>query len=522
MGRYLNRDVALYQRALNSQIYVDKTGLISFTNQKINSEQGFICVSRPRRFGKSMAANMLNAYYSRKYETDGMFCDKEIAGDASYREHLNGYFVIQINMVNFATDASSVPEMLSFIEEDLQVDFNREFPDFSFSRRRSFARDLEDVFTETGIPFVFIIDEWDCIFREYPDDVEGQKEYLDYLRNLLKDKSYVALAYMTGILPIKKYGKHSALNMFYEYSVLDAKPIERHTGFTADEVDALCGQYGVDRELMQRWYDGYKINDEEIYNPKSVVEAIVRGSFNNYWTQTETFEALRKYIIMDYDGLKESVIRLLGGEEIVIDTTSFVNDMKHFENKDDVLTLLVHLGYLTFDFDTKRVRIPNYEIMEQFKTTIKLSGWDEVTQSVARSKELLDATLAMDEAEVARLVEQAHQENTSIIRYHDENSLSCVLAIAYYAAREQYVLHRELPTGKGFADLVFIPRKGNPNPALIVELKWNKDSGGAIEQIKRKEYTAAVADYAGEMLLVGISYDVKTKEHGCRIERVGC
>ena len=347
---------------------------------------------------------------------------------------------------------------------------------------------LAEVFNEKRVPFIFIIDEWDCVFREYKNDTEGQIKYLDFLRRLLKDQSYVALAYMTGILPIKKYGKHSALNMFTEIAMTNAAPIQEFTGFTEKEVRELCEKYKKDFNEVKRWYDGYTVDGESIYNPKSVVEALTRGTFKNYWTSTENYEALAEFIFRNDDGLRDTVIKLLAGEKKKIDPSTFNNDMVTFNSQDDVLTLLVHLGYLTFDSETNEVAIPNYEVSEQFASTIRNKDWAEVSKSLKVSDELLQATLNCDGEKVAKLISDSHSENTSILQYNDENSLACVLSIAYYSARKDYILHRELATGKGFADLVFIPRIGRTLPALIIELKKGHSAEEAIQQIKDNNY----------------------------------
>lgn len=300
----------------------------------------------------------------------------------------------------------------------------------------------------------------------------------------------------------------------------DAEPISEFTGFTENEVKELCEKYNKSFSEMKRWYDGYNLNGISIYNPKSVVESILRGQFNNYWTSTETYEALKIYIEMNFDGLKDTIIELLAGQKVVIDTTTFSNDMVTLETKDDVLTLLVHLGYLTYDFYTKEVSIPNYEISEQFASTVKVIGWSEVANSLRRSDDLLKSTLNCDEENVAELIDKVHTDNTSILKYNDENSLSCVISLAYYSARKTYTIERELPAGKGYADLVFRPRKNNSNPALIVELKYDKSADSALEQIKQKNYFDCLKDYSGEILLVGINYDKDNKCHTCRIEKI--
>lgn len=519
MGILLNPSNIDFQKAVNSEIYVDKTELIKHTNKVINTAQQYICVSRPRRFGKSMAANMLTAYYSKGCDSRELFSQYKISKSDSFEKHINKYNVIHINMVEYLTEAKSIENLIKYIEDDIIGEITDSMPELVMPRRISLTKVLTSAFNQFKIPFIFIIDEWDCIFRKSSIRSEEYTAYLDFLRTLLKDQSYVALAYMTGILPIKKYGEHSAINMFTEISMINARPISEFTGFTEEEVKNICVKYGRDYEETKRWYDGYCLDGISIYNPKSVVESVLRSSFGNYWTSTETYEALKVYIQMNFDGLHDTVVKLLAGEKEIIDTTTFSNDMVTFNTKDDVLTLLVHLGYLTYNSETKEVSIPNYEISEQFASTIKVMGWSEVAGSLKISDELLKATLNADEEKVASLIELIHQENTSILKYNDENSLACVISLAYYTAQSKYIIHRELATGKGFADLVFIPRKNVELPAIVVELKYNRSSGAAIEQIKSKNYTEKLSQYTGEILLVGINYDDK-KGHSCSIEKI--
>ena len=519
MGIYLNPENVDFQKSLNSEIYIDKTELIAYTNKKLNTEQGYICVSRPRRFGKSMAANMLTAYYSRGCDSRGLFQGLKIAMHPDFEKHLNQYNVIHLNMRDYLTESENMKQLIQFVEDDLLDELQQEFSDLRMPRRKTLVKVLEQAFAQYKIPFVFIIDEWDCIFRVHKSDAASQKEYLDFLRNLLKDKSYIALAYMTGILPIKKYGEHSAINVFYEYSMTDASPIEEFTGFTEQEVRQLCEQYNMPFSETKKWYDGYCADGVSIYNPKSVVEAMLRGKFSNYWAQTETYEALKIYIQSNEFGVQDVILKLLAGEKEKIDTTTFSNDMVTFATKDDVLTLLVHLGYLTYNAETKEIWIPNDEVMEQFISTVKVMGWGSVVTALETSEKLLQATLSGDEETVAELIEQAHQANASILKYNDENALSCVISLAYYSAQKNYTLHREMPTGKGFADIVFEPNRNCNLPAMIVELKWGHSAEEAVEQIKRKDYLDCLQNYHGEVLLVGVNYD-KEKRHTCKIERV--
>ena len=518
MGIYLNPDNTDFQEALNSEIYVDKTELIRHTNSKIRTTNKYICVSRPRRFGKSMAGDMLVAYYSRGCDSKEMFSQYKISSDPNFEKYLNKYNVIHINMLDFVGEKRHISESLDYLSKRLIHEIKKENGDVDCFDWNDLMSVLAEVFNEKRVPFIFIIDEWDCIFREYKNDTEGQIQYLDFLRRILKDQSYVALAYMTGILPIKKYGKHSALNMFTEIAMTNAAPIQEFTGFTENEVRRLCDEYKKDFNEVKRWYDGYTVDGESIYNPKSVVEALTRGAFRNYWTATENYEALEEFIFRNEDGLRDTVIKLLAGEKKKIDPSTFNNDMVTFNSQDDVLTLLVHLGYLTFDSETYEVAIPNYEVSEQFASTIRNKDWAEVSKSLKVSDELLQATLNCDAEKVAQLVSDSHSENTSILQYNDENSLACVLSIAYYSARKDYILHRELATGKGFANLVFIPRIGRTLPALIIELKKGHSAEEAVQQIKDNNYLHKVSEHSSDVIFVGINYDEK-KGHTCIIEK---
>ena len=519
MGIYLNpSNVDFYNAVNHSQIYVDKTELIKYTNKVLFGEQKFICVSRPRRFGKSMAANMLTAYYSSGCNSKEMFSRLKIADSESFEKHLNKYNVIRLDIQKFANKTETVSDMLKLLQKRVINELGKTFEISDGETDLPFV--LEEVFDSYQQPFVFIIDEWDCVLRDKKNSGEEQKIYLNFLCDLFKGQSCVALAYMTGILPIKKYGKHSAINMFTEIAMTNPRELAEYTGFTETEVKLLCEEYKMPFDETKRWYDGYNLKGVSIYNPRSVVMSMTGHDYDNYWTSTETYEALKIYIEMNFDGLKDTIIELLSGEKVVIDTTTFTNDMVTFVTKDDVLTLLIHLGYLTYDFYTKEVSIPNYEISEQFASTIKVIGWSEVADSLKQSDELLKATLNYNEEKVAELIDKAHSDNTSILKYNDENSLTCVISLAYYSARKTYTIERELPAGKGYADLVFRPRKSNSNPAIIVELKYDKSAEGALEQIRKKHYTDCLKDYSGEILLVGINYDKNDKCHTCKIEKI--
>ena len=528
MGSYLNPGNFSFRGSLRSKIYIDKSELIAKTNEVLCTEQKYICVSRPRRFGKSMAANMLAAYYDRSENTEDLFQNLAIGKDESYKEHLNQYDVIKINMQEFLSMSGTMEEMLEMLKKYLVSDFEETYPEVRFRDEKNLIQIMKDVFSYTKCPFVILIDEWDCLFREYKQDKEAQRKYLDFLRAWLKDKDYVAMAYMTGILPIKKYGSHSALNMFTEYSMTDPGSLAEYFGFTEQEVFEICEKYGMSFEKAKIWYDGYRLivhqkeKDEcySMYSPKSVVEAMLRHRFGTYWNQTETYEALKIYIQMDMDGLKDSVVRMLTGESVPINIGTFSNDMTTFATKDDILTLLVHLGYLTYNSIDGSVSIPNKEVSQEYVNAISTMNWYGVADSLDASRKLLEALWAMDADVVAAGVEKAHEE-ISILQYNDEKSLSCTIQLAFYYAREYYTIVRELPTGKGFADVCMIPRKWHlDKPAIVIELKWDKSAVGALEQIKEKHYGNILEDYQGNLLLVGINYNKTTKKHECVIENI--
>ncbi|MBR5651416.1 MAG: AAA family ATPase, partial [Bacteroidales bacterium] len=372
-------------------------------------------------------------------------------------------------------------------------------------------------------PFIFIIDEWDAICREYAPGTQAMDRYVGWLRRMFKSQEAARVfagVYMTGILPIKKYKTESALNNFIEYSMVEPVDMAPYFGFTKEEVKALAERHRMDFDELEKWYDGYQIGDEHsIFNPNSVMQALRSRRCRSFWAATGSYDAVSHYISMNYEGLKDDVVRMLSGERCAVEPTGFQNDMSIIHSKDDVLTVLIHLGYLSYDWKESECYIPNREVAGEMVNAIKLSNWNHVAGALEKSKQLLQATLRGDEEAVARGVDVAHDENTSILSYNDENSLACVLSIAYYYAFNDYIIHREMATGKGFADLVLIPRKNVDSPAIVIELKYDKAVDTAIAQIKRRQYPAKVAQYADNLLLVGITYNTTSKQHECRIER---
>ena len=533
MGIYLNPGNRGFWQSTRSEIYVDKTGLITYTNKYINTEQKFICVSRPRRFGKSMALKMLAAYYSCGCDSRDLFKGRKLESDPTFDEHLNQYNVILLNMQQFLIEAES-EQITNYLEQEVLKDLRKEYNNILQDQDWGLAAALRQIYVETGNQFIFLIDEWDCIMRERQESEILQKQYLDFLRNLLKDRDYVALAYMTGILPVKKYGQHSALNMFWEFSMTDQGIFEEYTGFIETEVKELCERFNMDFSQVSRWYDGYMLTKfQHVYNPKSVVEAMHRQKLSSYWTSTETYDALKIYMDMDFDGLRTDIVQMLSGGRIKVNTLSFQNDMRNFKTKDDVLTLLIHLGYLAYDLQKEEAFIPNKEIIKEFENAMSVGGWPEVMRVLKASEKLLEDTLRGDAQSVAEGLDRAHTEIASILTYNDENSRSlpdelsgksmgAAIGLAFYSARKDYKLIREMPTGRGFADVVFLPLPSSGKPALVVELKYDRSADSAIQQIKDRQYTQALEGYTGEILLVGVNYDKNRidKPHSCVIEKI--
>ena len=520
MGKYMNVGNAGIMAARKGT-YIDKTGLITFINSTLGTKNKLTCVSRPRRFGKSFAAQMLCAYYDKSCDSRSLFDGLEIAKDPFFEKYLNQYDVIFLNIQRFLSRAKEL-ELTEYLEREVLNELLEEYGECFKRHETGLAAALRKIYIKTKRKFILLIDEWDCVMRERQESEAMQKQYLDFLRNLLKDQPYVALAYVTGILPVKKYGLHSALNMFWEYSMTDQSLFEEYTGFTESEVKALCEQFEMDFAETSSWYDGYTFTEfQHIYNPKSVVEAMRRHRFSNYWTSTETYEALKIYMEMDFDGLRADIVQMLGGGRVKVNTLSFQNDMQNFKVKDDVLTLLIHLGYLGYDAEAQEAFVPNKEIIMEFENAMSVGGWPDVMRILKASETLLADTFASNAKCVAEALDRAYTEVASILTYNDENSLGCAIGLAYYSARKDYKLIRELPAGKGFADVVFLPLPHTDKPAIIVELKYDGTADAAIQQIKDRQYVQALEGYSGEVLLVGISYnrDDKDKPHSCVIEK---
>ncbi len=526
MGRFLNQGNRKFAEFSRSKYFVDKTMLINKLLQK-DADEKFVCNSRPRRFGKSVTADMLVAFFSRGTDSGALFEPLKCEKDALFRASINQYDTIfvdiqaQFGAAQFERKAP-VPYINGKIVRELQEEYREiEHPALEGS---VLATALTELYYRTGRQFVIIFDEWDYPIREFDEDSLDRKDYLEWLRSLFKNsdaKEYVRLAYLTGIMPIVRTKGQSAVNNFMEYTMTTPMDLAQDIGFTEWEVHALCEQYDVSFEEMKEWYNGYYLNGIAMYNPLSVVRALSCRQFQQYWTTTGTYGDIDDLISKNFDGLREDVIKMLSGNRVPVTVANGKNDLQSFQNKSEVLTALIHLGYFAYDSDTREAYVPNKEIQEVFYQYMENNGQEHLSQFMKVSEQILSAVMEGDAVRTAQQIQCVHNDFVSSIEYNDENSLACTIMIALISAFRYY--HRpirEFPCGKGFADLVYLPLANQPNrPVIVVELKWDKGAAAAIAQIKNRQYPVSLREYSGEILLVGIDYDKKTKQHTCLIER---
>ena len=517
MGTYLNPGNGGFAEILTDK-YIDKTGLINVINGTIDTRRKLTCVSRPRRFGKSYAAQMLCAYYDRTVDSRELFAPWKVSKQPDYEAHLNRYDVIYLDMTNIK--GKTKPEnFVSFLVNAVTEELLVAYPGIRVGN--AFDETLVSVVERTGRRFIVIIDEWDVPIREFSDEVGT--EYLLFLRMLFKSSATTAklfsAVYMTGILPIKKLRTQSAVSNFEEYTMLDPGPFAEYAGYTRREVEDLCSEYRIDFSEMKRWYDGYELPGVgSIYNPNSVMKAALKGRFSSYWSQSSAADNLLDFIRWDVGGLRQAVIELMGGMEIEIDPTDYDNDLT-YDTRDAALTMFVHLGYLTYNQAQSTVRIPNEEIRLEFTRALRKANNSETLERVRESDRLILDTIHGKAEAVAAQVGRVHREVSNPLNRNSEASLRAAIQVAYFAYKDYYLKLEELPAGKGYADIVYIPKPGKGVPALLVELKWNEGADTAIRQIKEKGYADGLKDFGTELLLVGIGYDRDGKDYQCRIDR---
>ncbi|MDE7307193.1 MAG: ATP-binding protein [Lachnospiraceae bacterium] len=512
---YLNTNILerLYQDVLNDRIFVDKSMLIHKVSETMNTKSKYICITRPRRFGKTVNAAMLGAYYTKGYDTHQMFDRLKISQTDSYKKHLNRHNVIYIDFSRMPDVCSGYRDYVISIIERLKQDLTEIYP--QVSQKKYFA--LSDMLCDTKDSFIFILDEWDSVFYKTFMSREDKSAYLEFLKGLLKDQPYVELAYMTGILPVAKYSSGSELNMFDEYNFINDNIFDVYFGFNENEVKQLClKNQTVSYEEMKKWYDGYYLsNGGSLFNPRSVKNALIRGVCLNYWTETGPMNEIADCIEHNADEVREDIVKLVAGILVKIDLKGYSASEQRLESRDDILSAMVVYGFLSYY--KGYLRIPNFELMEKFQQVLSRKSMGEVREIVKDSQEMLEATLACEEKKVAAVLERVHDREIPFLKYNDENSLSCVITLCYLAARDRYQIEREQKSGKGYCDYIFIPKE-NGLPAIILELKVNSSCKAAVQQIKDGNYMQKTQKYS-EVLLVGINYDEK-KHHECLIEKI--
>lgn len=516
MAIYLNTNKPLenFIELCNEKYYVDKSEIISLINEKISSKSKYICITRPRRFGKTSIINMLGAYYTKEIDSREIFDKLEIGNSESYLENLNKYNVISISFNKLSDKGNTYSDYMEMVKTSLINDIVEKYPEVNPEKYFT----ISDMLDDTNDKFIFIIDEWDYIFNNnlFKDN---QNDFLEFLRNLLKDKSYVALAYMTGVLPIKKHSSTSALNMFDEYTMLNDMLYGRYFGFTEQEAKELCEkQRKISFDEISEWYNGYINEDgDKIYNPRSVVKALQNGKCISYWTNTGAMDEVKEYLKYNTMDVREDVIRMVSGYDVdIIINEEFRAGQEAPKTKTEIYSAMIILGFLSY-FDGY-LKIPNKELMREFEKALQDESFGYVSDIIKNSRNMLKATVAQDTERVEQILHDIHNSEIPILQYNDENSLSCVVTLAYLSARDIYRVEREEKTGKGFADFTFHPKR-KADPPFILELKKDETVDIAIKQMKEKEYFQKFIKEHGSILLVAICYDSKIKNHSCKIEK---
>lgn len=504
-----------FTKVLNEDIYVDKSLLIDALNAIIGRSSRYICITRPRRFGKTINANMLGAYYTKGYDSHELFDGLAVSQTDNYNTHINKHHVFYIDMGFTPQFCGSFQEYIYSVYEKMMSDIMEMKPELA--HRKFFS--ISDALLATGETFIFILDEWDYIFNKDFMTEADKNNYLEFLRGLLKDQPYVELAYMTGVLPIAKYSSGSELNMFREYNFMNDYVFEKYFGFSEDEVKDLCRNHtDISFESLKQWYDGYYMSDgSSLFNPRSVSCALSDGVCLNYWTETGPMNEIAECIEHNVFEVREDIVKMVAGVPVEVDLQGYSASELQLDTRDEILSAMVVYGFLSYH--DGYLRIPNYELMEKFQRVLTRNSMGEIKAIVERSKAMLKATLDGDEQKVAEILEYVHDQEIPFLKYNDENALSCVITLCYLYARKDYSIEREAKSGKGYCDYLFNPKK-HGMPAVILELKVDGSCDDALMQIKRRNYIQKV-EHSNKVILVGINYNRTDKRHECKIEEVG-
>jgi len=517
MTYFINKKIInnSFTKAANDEYFVDKSELIEKINKLIGSSSQFLCITRPRRFGKTLNAMMLESYYSKNANFKNLFDKLNISKSDTYLTHLNKHNVVYLNFSNPLNKSENYNEFIDGFYNQIVNDLE-ELYKVNIDRNITLGKIFEDISSQTGEGFIFIIDEWDFIFNNNLFSKEERDKYLLFLKDLLKDRPYVELCYMTGVIPIAKYSTGSALNMFKEYTFLTDNIYYKYFGFTTEEVENICNQQNkITMKDLKEWYDGYKIQNIDIYNPRSVICALSDGICQSYWTNTGPMDEIIYHINQNIEEVKNDVVQMVSNIPVEIRLKGYSAEQLTLETRNQILSAMTVYGFLTYHDET--LEIPNKELMIKFDDALEDKSMNEVSKLVLRSDEMLKATIRQDVDKMAEIIQEAHDINIPIIQYNDENSLACVISLVYLSARSKYKIIREMPAGIGFADFIFFP-KDMSKPAFIIELKYNSTAQKALDQIFDKRYDLALKDYTGLKLAIGISYDSNLKNHSISIK----
>ncbi|MCD7832793.1 MAG: ATP-binding protein [Lachnospiraceae bacterium] len=547
MGYYLNsaQVLSLYKSEVDSPYFVDKSLLLKELFPLVKAGNKHLCITRPRRFGKSVMAAMVGAFFSKGIDSSSIFDSLKIAQaseDGStmestvderfdYREYMNQYNVIYINFIEAANESDSYQEFISSIKEMLQEDLRETFPEVRFRKKGTVIQDLRMIYEKHRLRFILVFDEWDCIFHKSYTSNEDRKSFINWLAAMTKDTGYVALSYMTGVLPIAKYSSGSTINNFDEYTMAVQPKFSEYFGFTEEEVDMLYDRYlkrtvspAVTREELRIWYDGYHTaGGLRLYNPRSVVKALSNNCLASYWTSSGQYMEISTYIMNDRADVKKDVALMVAGEAVPARVEEFAATSMNLTTRNEILSAMVVYGFL--NYEDGKVHIPNRELMDEFAKTIReRENLGYINRLAVESDRMLRATLKGDTKKMEEILQFAHDTETPLLDYNDEIELTVIVNLVYLAARDSYYVERENKAGEGYADFIFYPERTGDD-GIILELKVDDTPEAAIAQIKGRKYMlkfqgkmAERKRHTGRILLVGIGYDRKDKLHHCRIE----
>lgn len=536
MGIFINSIVPFeqYKDISRTRFFVDKSELIKELLQAVTLDgQQYFCITRPRRFGKTVMANMIGAFFEKAADAFFIFDRLRISQYKDYQKHLNQYEVIYIDFSRMPENCTSYDAYIHRISCGLKEDLIRKYPELDLDILKPVWDTLQMVFEKTKDRFVFVMDEWDAVFhkdfiREY-----DRKKYLEFLRDLLKGQAYVEFAYMTGVLPIAKYSSGSEINMFKEYNMATSEMYSEYFGFLESEVDALFQIYQqtsssprISRADLRIWYDGYyTASGERLYNPRSVLCALTDNQLRNYWTSSGPYDEIFYYIRNNVDAIRDDLVLMISGEQVEVKIQEYAATATQLTTREQVYSAMVVYGLLTYDNASGKVSIPNKELMDRFNELL-LSKEDlgYIHRLAKESEKMLKATLTNDTQTMSRILKYAHDTESPILSYNSEIELSAIINLVYLAARDRYRVEREDKAGEGYVDFIFYPER-REDDCIILELKIDSTPEDAIQQIKNKQYALRFQGklgekprYVGNIRAVGISYDRKTKEHSCKVE----